>query len=211
MRKLPVYLLIDVSESMSGAPFAAVQNALRDMMSFMERDPDLLETCFISVITYSDQAEQIVPLTDILEFQLPELNTHGGRSGLGAALRFVTECANREVLPATQERRGDWKPFLFIFSNGRADDGLEEGIRALRARKWEHIVACIPDKEAKNGNFKKITGSFLDLESINEYSFLPYFFPPDDIIECESLSGTSMPPCPSLDELPSLQPEKQTT
>ena len=184
MRKLPIYLLIDVSESMNAA-FSTVQDALCKLITAITRDPELLEKAFISVITFSDKTEQIVPLTDSLEFLLPELNTHGSRSNLGAALQYVTGCANREVIRATVERPGDWKPFLFIFSNGRADDDLDGGIRTLKTQKWEQVVVCFPDKNANLDNLKKITvdfcgrGSFFSLESADERNFASCFLFPD--------------------------------
>ena len=185
MKRLPLYLLIDVSESMNDA-VPTVQNALCKLMSAIECDPELIERTFISVITFSDKTEQIIPLTDILKFKLPELNTHGVGSNLGAALKFVTECVNREVIRSTPEISGDWKPFLFIFSNGRADDDLEEGIRMLQAIRWEYIFAFFPEKDANVDNLNKITACFrrpgllYNLEFADEETFADCFFYPDD-------------------------------
>lgn len=54
------------------------------------------ETAFISIITYDDAARQIVPLTELSLFEMPEIQARGD-SSLGAALAMLHECMNREV------------------------------------------------------------------------------------------------------------------
>ena len=62
MRRLPVYLLIDCSGSMMGEPIEAVKVGLQTMTSALRTDPYALETVHLSVITFSQQATQSVPL-----------------------------------------------------------------------------------------------------------------------------------------------------
>ncbi len=50
MRRLPVFFLIDVSESMVGAPIESVQNGMRTIVQDLRTDPYALETAFLSVI-----------------------------------------------------------------------------------------------------------------------------------------------------------------
>jgi uncharacterized protein YegL len=83
MRRLPVYLLLDTSGSMSGEPIEAVKNGVQVLVSTLRQDPYALETACISVITFESNAQQLVPLTDLSSFQQPSLSAGGGTS-LGA-------------------------------------------------------------------------------------------------------------------------------
>lgn len=47
MRRLPIYLLLDTSSSMSGEPITAVQNGLDLLVSTLRQDPYALETAFL--------------------------------------------------------------------------------------------------------------------------------------------------------------------
>jgi uncharacterized protein YegL len=64
MRRLPVYLLLDTSGSMTGEPIEAVKNGVQVMISSLRQNPQAIETAFISIITFDSVAKQVVPLTD---------------------------------------------------------------------------------------------------------------------------------------------------
>ena len=106
MRRLPVYLLIDTSGSMSGEPIEAVKNGLQTMQSALRKDPHALEQAFISLITFDTKANQVMPLTEVARFQAPPLSAGGGTS-LGAALSLLAQCAEKEVAKGTAEQKGD--------------------------------------------------------------------------------------------------------
>lgn len=53
-RRLPVYLLLDVSGSMMGEPITAVQNGVQTLVSALNGDPQALESAYLSVITFSN-------------------------------------------------------------------------------------------------------------------------------------------------------------
>ena len=46
MRRLPIYFLIDVSESMVGEPIEEVQNGIRTIIQELRFDPYALETVY---------------------------------------------------------------------------------------------------------------------------------------------------------------------
>ncbi|KAA6318984.1 hypothetical protein EZS27_031068 [termite gut metagenome] len=71
MRRLPVYLVLDTSGSMTGEPIEAVKNGVQVLVSSLRTDPYALETAFLSVITFDSSAKQIVPLTELENMQLP--------------------------------------------------------------------------------------------------------------------------------------------
>ena len=51
MRRLPVYFLVDVSESMVGAPIQQVQDGMRMIVQELRTDPYALETAYISILS----------------------------------------------------------------------------------------------------------------------------------------------------------------
>ena len=159
MRRSPVYLLLDVSSSMTGEPIAAVANGVQTLHSALMSNPFSLETAYLSVITFSDSAQQVVALTELNQFVPPRLKT-GGTANLGSALKLVAECADREVIKTTSEIRGDWKPFVFIMTDGAVTGDIEEGLEEFNKRKWGVVVACGVGANADMDELKKITDSF---------------------------------------------------
>lgn len=57
MRRLPVYLLLDTSGSMTGEPIEGVKNGVQMLVSALRQDPYALETAFLSVIAFHTKAE----------------------------------------------------------------------------------------------------------------------------------------------------------
>ena len=52
MRRLPVYLLLDTSGSMSGEPIEAVKSGVQILISTLRQDPYALETAYLSVLGF---------------------------------------------------------------------------------------------------------------------------------------------------------------
>lgn len=174
MRRLPVYILIDTSGSMYGEPIEAVKNGLQVMTSSLRSDPYALETAYISVITFSSNAKQVTPLTEINGFQAPAISAGGG-TALGEALSLVADCADREVTKTTADVKGDWKPLVFIMTDGVPTDNLEKGIERFNRNKWGVVVACAAGAGASEDNLKKITSNVVRLATADSKSFQEFF------------------------------------
>ncbi len=141
MRRLPIYLLLDTSTSMTGEPIEQVKNGLQMLVSALRQDPHALETAHLSVITFDSTARQLVPLTDLASFQPPELKA-AGTTDLGAALKLVANQASTEVTRSSAETKGDWKPMVFLMTDGAPDQGWEKGLEAFKAQRWGIVVGC---------------------------------------------------------------------
>jgi len=174
MRRLPVYLLLDVSGSMFGEPIEAVNNGVQTMSAALRRDPNAMESAFISVITFESSVNQIIPLTEVAQFQPPTLVAGGGTS-LGAALLKVVECADRDLVKNTPEQKGDWKPLVFIMTDGSPTDNVDAGIQAFKAAKWGIVVACAAGAQADQSVLQRITENIVTLDTADASTIQAYF------------------------------------
>ena len=144
MRRLPVYLLLDTSGSMSGEPIEQVKNGLQMLVAGLRQDPYALETAYLAVITFDSNAQEIVPLTELTAFQPPVLAARGSTS-LGAALALVADSASKNVAKTSTKQKGDWRPMVFIMTDGEPTDDWQKGLARFNQEKWGVVVACAVD------------------------------------------------------------------
>ncbi|MET3879247.1 VWA domain-containing protein [Chitinophaga sp. OAE865] len=174
MRRLPVYLLLDTSGSMNGEPIEAVKNGVQIMINSLRQNPQAIETAFISIITFDSSARQIVPLTDLASFQVADIKA-GGTTALGEALQLVSSCIDREVAKTTTEQKGDWKPLVFIMTDGIPTDNWQSGLAAFKQRKVAYTVACAAGSGADTTVLKQITENVLSLDTTDSQSIARFF------------------------------------
>src|SRR5574338_120362 len=163
MRRLPVYLLLDVSASMMGERIEAVRSGVQLLISSLRQDPYALETAFISVLTFNSTAQQAVPLTELTAFQMPDIAA-SGTTAMGSALSLLANCIEREVKKGTAEQKGDWKPVVFLLSDGDSTDDLRPGIAAVKRVRTSAFVACAAGAGANTNELKQITETVVSLD-----------------------------------------------
>ncbi len=91
MRRLPIFFVLDCSESMIGENLKKMNDGLTTIISDLRRDPHALETAWVSVIAFAGVAKTIVPLTEVVSFYPPQLPL-GGR-------HFIRQCVTRTYSP----------------------------------------------------------------------------------------------------------------
>jgi len=174
MRRLPVYLLLDTSGSMMGEPIEAVKNGVQVMVNSLRQNPQAIETAYLSIITFDSTARQIVPLTDLASFQMPDISVTGV-TALGEALKVVSECIDREVAKTSLESKGDWKTLVFIMTDGIPTDNMQIGLEELKKRKTAYIVACAAGSGADTSLLKQITENVVSLDTADSQSIGKFF------------------------------------
>jgi uncharacterized protein YegL len=142
-RRLPIYLLLDVSGSMSGAPIEAVNNGLKDFEAALKSDPHAIESAYVSVITFESEAKQIIPLTEAARFRAPALDAGGG-TALGRALNVLSQCLDSDVKPKSCDHPGDWKPLVFLMTDGDPTDDWRSSLTDFRNRTAQRPANLIP-------------------------------------------------------------------
>lgn len=142
-RRLPVYLLLDCSESMIGPGMDALQKGLSTLMMDLHSDPHALETVWLSVITFSDHARQVLPLTELSQARVPPLTVRPG-TAFGEALEVLAESIGREVRTHSASAKGDWKPMVFLLTDGNPTDewrGAAAKLKTFAGSRPMNVIA----------------------------------------------------------------------
>ncbi|EID33134.1 VWA domain-containing protein [Prevotella melaninogenica] len=174
MRRLPVYLVLDTSGSMYGEPIEAVKNGVQTLISTLRSDPYALETAFISIITFNTNAQQVTSLTELASFQQPTIDA-GGCTALGGALELLAQKIDAEVTKTTAEQKGDWKPLVFLMTDGEPTDDITHGLAEFRKRKTGMVVACAAGTGANTNTLKQITENVVSLDTADSATIKAFF------------------------------------
>lgn len=176
MRRLPVYFLIDVSESMVGEPISQVEEGISTIIQALKTDPTAIETVWISIIAFAGKAKTILPLQDIISFYPPKYPIGSGTS-LSNGLRHLMNELDSNVKKTTATSKGDWKPIIFLFTDGVPTDNTDPIIAEWKQR-WQrqvNLVAVSFGSEANAGILAQLTEHVLFFNNANIDSY-KYFF-----------------------------------
>lgn len=204
MRRLPVYFLLDTSGSMYGEPIQALNSALSGMLNTLRADPQALDTLWLNFITFNTEARELVPLTELIHFQLPEIVCpQSGPTHTGRALQLLHEKVLTEVKLGTAEEKGDWKPLLFIFTDGKPSDLqlYREMIPKIKALNFGAIVGCAAGHAANDSMLRELTDTVVHLDTTDSATLKTFFKWVSETIEQGNASqGTTeqvtLPPPP---------------
>jgi uncharacterized protein YegL len=177
LRRLPVYLLLDCSESMAGPAIEEVERGVGTLVSELRSNPLALESAYLSVITFAREAKQVVPLTELIQFQPPKLSVRTGTS-LGAALKLLQECLRRDVVRTTPTTKGDYRPLVFLLTDGQPTDDYRAAAAAIRAANNPKIaniyaIGCGPDVDTDL--LREITDIVLAMPNATPEAFRKFF------------------------------------
>lgn len=176
MRRLPVYFVLDCSESMVGERLTMMEQGVHGVVRGLRTDPHALETVFISVIAFAGVAKTIAPLIELPSFYQPRLPVGSG-TDLGAALRELMRSIDSSVIKTTSEQKGDWKPIVYVLTDGKPTKDPSNEIALWReayASKASMVAVGI-GQGAELSVLRSLTDNVLRLEGPQEADLRKFF------------------------------------
>jgi uncharacterized protein YegL len=191
-RKLPVYLLLDTSESMAGEALDSVVAGVHKTISSLKKNPYALETVHLSIITFAAKAKIVLPYTEILAVTPPTLTIKPGTS-LGAALDLLRESILKDVTRSTREEKGDFRPLVFILTDGQPTDDWRTPLKRLKDIKPRlgHIYGIGCGEEVDFETLGQIADESIQVESATSDSLARFFVWLTDSVQSASVSPDS--------------------
>lgn len=204
MRRLPVFFVLDCSESMAGDKIRKMEAGLQSIVRTLRTDPHALETVHVSVVAFAGVAKTIVPLVEVVSFYPPKLPLGGG-TALGAALTALMDEMDKSVARTTADRKGDWKPIVYLFTDGRPTDRFRAAISRWNgdyARRTTLIAVGI-GSNADLSVLKELTNHVLVFDDTQDDAFTKFVKWVSSSVSAQSKSvgdGAQADTLPVLDE-----------
>jgi uncharacterized protein YegL len=192
MRRLPIYFLIDISESMVGEPIQQVEEGLATIIQTLKIDPHAMETVWVSIVIFAGQAKTLVPLQEIVNFYPPKFPIGSGTS-LSKGLGHLMFELRKNIVKTTAEKKGDWKPIVFLLTDGVPTDDTKAVIEEWK-QNWKrsvNLVAICFGNETDTQLLYDLTENVLNFKDTGAGSYKHFFKWVTDSIKTSSISVES--------------------
>lgn len=136
---VPIYLLVDVSASMT-LGIVTVNEAIRSTM--LDIDSPIEDRVHLAVISFSDQAEVVLPLTPIGDISAPPFLHVQGGTRYGPLFRILRETIGTDVEHLKRAGYRVARPVAFFLTDGAPTDGWEQDYKALMDDKYHPTVVA---------------------------------------------------------------------
>ena len=189
MRRLPIYFLIDISESMVGEPIQQVEEGLSTIIQSLKTDPNAIETVWVSIIVFAGQAKTLVPLQEIISFYPPKFPIGSGTS-LSKGLGHLMYELRKNIVKTTSDQKGDWKPIVFLFTDGVPTDDTKSAVTEWK-QNWQttaNLVAVSFGNETDTTLLGGLTENVLHFKNSDAASYKEFFKWVTDSIKTSSVS-----------------------
>ncbi|MCF7984326.1 MAG: VWA domain-containing protein [Thiohalocapsa sp.] len=131
-------MVLDVSESMAGTNREQLEEAIGTIVATLRTNAQALDTVYLSVIAFAGIARTLVDLCELPAFRAPPLPIGGG-TALGAALELVMDEIDRQVVRGDSTRKGDWRPIVYLFTDGKPTDDVNAARERWQSRYLSRV------------------------------------------------------------------------
>ena len=190
---------------MRGEGIAALNNGFNGLISMLRQDPQAMDSLYLSAITFNREVHNLIPLVDLASYHPIEITCpDSGPTHTGQALEMLSDLVKTELVKGSMERKGDWKPLLFIFTDGKPSDiqKYRQMIPQIKALDFGAIVACAAGPKAEESFLLELTDHVVKLDATDATTLSTFFQWVSSSIEMGSKSqGTgeemTLPPPPT--------------
>jgi uncharacterized protein YegL len=189
MRRLPIYFLIDISESMVGDQIQQVEEGMAQIITAIKKDAQAIETVWVSIIVFAGQAKTLVPLQEVVSFYPPKFPIGSGTS-LSKGLGHLMFELRKNIVKTTMEVKGDWKPIVFLFTDGAPTDDTTSAIAEWK-QNWARAANMVAVSFGENANSNllgQLTENVLMFNNSSQEDYIKFFKWITDSIKTSSVS-----------------------
>lgn len=154
---------------MIGEGIRDVENGLNEFLSTLRKDPRCLESVWISVIIFNSTAQQLIPLSELTDVNIPPLSVQPG-TAMGAAYQLLTRCISSEVKRGSPQQKGDWRPLVFVVTDGQPTDDFSKStaaINSLTNPRVANVYAIGCGEDVDYGQLNEISDIVLKLDTLD--------------------------------------------
>jgi uncharacterized protein YegL len=130
------------------------------------------------VLTYDIDVKELFPLTPLEDVQMPQVTCpQSGPTHLGEALKLIVKRFDRDVKPSNKDGKGDWRPMLFVMTDGSPSDVqlFNNMVPEIKRRAFAKIIACAAGPKAKTEYLEKFADQVVSLDTTDSASFAAFF------------------------------------
>jgi uncharacterized protein YegL len=189
---------------MRGEPIQAVNVGLNALLASLRQNPFALESANLCVVTFDAKVSEVLPMSPLERIVLPEIVCpESGPTFLGAALHAICDMVERDVRKSSADQKGDWRPMLFVMTDGKPSDTLayQEAIPRVRHANFATIVVCAAGPKSDPAQLRPLTDQIVSLDTLDSSGFASFFQWVSSAVTAGSVSvgsagGRELPPPP---------------
>ncbi|WP_328618433.1 VWA domain-containing protein [Amycolatopsis sp. NBC_00355] len=140
---LPTYFVFDTSSSMAENE-KLLNDTLEELYNTLAESPLVGEFAHVSIVSFNDEAEVVVEMTDLGDLQsLPQFSCNG-RTSYGKVFTLLREQIDRDIPALNATGKAVLRPAVFIMTDGLpTDSGWQNAFAALADDDWPrhpHVI-----------------------------------------------------------------------
>jgi len=174
-RRLPVFLLLDISKDMGVTFQITIQEGIYRLKCELASHPATAHRVYLSSILFNEQAT-IQPLLSVARFAPPAWEPEG-TSALQPALALLSDAFTFDLIQGHPEHPGDYRPLVFLLLGSRPRDVGPEVAQTLSAFTHDRkpLIIVLATRQDVVSDMKRLSQHVLLLSSHNAIHMTHFF------------------------------------